>query len=268
MQTQSTHPALLAAITLIRSLNEERVQQLISALASEHISLTSGALQVRHLLNFPAADIQALINVLRQWHAWNKDLPALITTLQAIHATSTAIQTEVPAIHLVWTGPVSLPGPTRTTEGTLLDMITHARQEIVIVGYTLAETARSIVEHLAHAHQRGVQIIMIIDRMEENGLLDRLQRFWPSTQKLPFLYTRPAPAPDSKSALHAKAIIVDSQTILATSANLSYQGMAGNIELGLLVTGPVAQEAVSLLKALITEGICIRITSEEEREEC
>ena len=64
------------------------------------------------------------------------------------------------------------------------------------------------------------------------------------------------------SALHAKAIIVDGYTLLTTSANLSYHGLTGNIELGLLVEGSVAQEATTLLRALIEKGICVKVTEE------
>ena len=40
---------------------------------------------------------------------------------------------------------------------------------------------------------------------------------------------------DSMAALHAKVISVDEQQTLITSANLSYHGQEGNIELGTLV---------------------------------
>ena len=40
---------------------------------------------------------------------------------------------------------------------------------------------------------------------------------------------------DSMAALHAKVISVDQEKTLITSANLSYHGQEGNIELGTLV---------------------------------
>lgn len=259
MQQQSAHPAILAAIAMARILDEMRLQQLITMLDSGSLSLTSGVLHVQQVLHFSAAESRMAVNLFRRWQEWGKDVQTLITTLQAVHATCTAVQNEIPSVRLVWTGPVSLPGSTRTTGSVLIDLIDHAQQEIIIVGYALAETARQIFEHLARAQQRGVQVTMIIDRMEEEKPLRVLRACWPRNQDWPILYTRQASISDSKSALHAKAVIVDSHSLLATSANLSYHGLAGNIELGVLVEGHVAQEAVTLLKLLITEEICVKV---------
>lgn len=259
---QSTHPAIHAAITVARSLNETRFQQLLTMLDGGNLSLTAGVLHLQRVLHFPAAESRTVISLFRRWQEWGKDIQTLITTLQAIRATCTAMQDEVPSVCLVWTGPVSLPGATRTTGSVLIELIDHAQQEIVIVGYALAETARDIFKHLADAQQRGVQIVMIIDRMEEEKPLRVLRTCWPRNQDWPILYTRQASISDSKSALHAKAVIVDGHSLLATSANLSYHGLAGNIELGVLVEGRIAQEAVTLLKLLITEEICIQVNPE------
>ena len=259
MQKQPVHPAILAAITVARSLDETRFQQLITALDNAILPLTTGILQVQRLFHFSTSESRTIVTLLRLWQEWGRDIQALITTLQAVRITSITVQAEAPSVSLVWTGPVSLPGPTRTTGSTLIDLIDHAQQEIVIVGYTLTVSARRIIEHLAQAQLRDIQVVLIVDRMEENKLLPVLKSCWPSDQELPLLYTRQASSSDPKSALHAKAVIVDSRTILATSANLSYHGLAGNIELGLLVEGHVAWEAVTLLKSLITEEICVKV---------
>lgn len=263
MQQQPAHPAIHAAIDLVRALDEPRFQHLLIALEDGKISLATSVLQVQRQLHFPSQQSRSLINVFRLWQTWGKDIQALITTLQAIRATSAIMQDEAPAVSLVWTGPVSLPGSIRTTSSVLIDLIDHARQEIVIAGYTLTTSIKPIIIHLAQAQRRGVQVVLIVDRMEENQLLPVLQSCWPRNQELPLLYTRQASSDDPRSALHAKAIVVDGRAILATSANLSYHGMAGNIELGLLVEGKVAQEAVTLLKLLITEEVCVKVDPED-----
>jgi len=259
MQQQPAHPAILAAITVARMLEETRLQQLIAALDNRTLSLADGPLQVQHLLRFSAAESRSIVSLFRQWQTWDKDSQSLTVTLQAVHVACATMQSEAPAVSLVWTGPVSLPGPTRTTSSVLIDLIDHAQQEIVVVGYTLAPTARSIIEHLAQALERGVQVVMIVDRMEEKKQLDALHACWPKKQNWPSLYTRQASISDAKSALHAKVIVVDSRALLATSANLSYHGLAGNIELGLLVEGRVAFEAVTLLKSLIIDEIFVKV---------
>lgn len=261
-QSPPPHPAILAAIDVVRYLDDSRFQQLLTALESGNLSLANSVLQVQHRLHFSSKQSRLLVNLFRCWQAWEKDTQALIMTLQAIYATRATMQDEVPTVNLVWTGPVSLPGPTRTTSSVLIDLIDHAKQEIIIVGYTMTTSIGPIIVRLAQAQQRGAQVVLIVDRMEENQLLPVLKSCWPRDQELPLLYTRQASTSDPKSALHAKAVIVDSRAILATSANLSYHGLAGNIELGLLVEGHVAQEAVMLLKQLITEEVCVKVDPE------
>jgi phosphatidylserine/phosphatidylglycerophosphate/cardiolipin synthase-like enzyme len=46
------------------------------------------------------------------------------------------------------------------------------------------------------------------------------------------------------AALHAKATIVDGRRLLLTSANLTYHGLGGNIELGALIEDDKADPAV------------------------
>jgi len=41
---------------------------------------------------------------------------------------------------------------------------------------------------------------------------------------------------DKMAALHAKTIIVDNKKMLISSANLSYHGLEGNIEIGVLIS--------------------------------
>jgi phosphatidylserine/phosphatidylglycerophosphate/cardiolipin synthase-like enzyme len=261
MQHQPAYPSILAAITVARSLDEQRFQQLVTALDNATLPLTASVLQVQRLLHFSAAESRTVVGLLHQWQTWGKDIQSLAIALQTARVTSAVTQTEAPSVSLVWTGPISLPGSTRTTGSVLIDLIDHAQQEIVIVDYTLSENSsyvRRIIAHLARAHQRGVQIVLIGDQVEEKQL-PVLKAYWPPNQELPLLYTRKAPTSDSKSALHAKAMVVDGNSLLATSANLSYHGLAGNIELGLLVEGRVAQEAVTLLKLLITEEVCVKV---------
>lgn len=257
------HPAILAAIDLARRLSESGIQQLITALDNTTLPLTAGPLQVQSLLHCSATETRAIVDVLRQWQAWSKDVPTLAITLQTAYATGKLVQAESPSVSLIWTGPSYLPHHTRTTENALIDLIAHAQQEIIIVGYTLTLAVKHIILYLAQAQQRGVQVVLFVDRMEENQLLPILKSCWPPDQMLPFLYTRQASTSDPKSALHAKAVIIDNRVMLATSANLSYHGLAGNIELGLLVEGHVAQEAANLLKTLITEGVCTKVGASE-----
>ena len=54
------------------------------------------------------------------------------------------------------------------------------------------------------------------------------------------------------AALHAKTIVVDEKELLVSSANLSYHGMQGNVEMGIrLVSDDKAKQVESLLKEMV-----------------
>ena len=58
------------------------------------------------------------------------------------------------------------------------------------------------------------------------------------------------------AALHAKIISVDNQISLVSSANLSYHGLQGNIEIGILITSnKVAKEIKGLLEQLLFQKV-------------
>jgi len=51
-------------------------------------------------------------------------------------------------------------------------------------------------------------------------------------------------ADDKMATLHAKTIVVDSEKTFMSSANLSYHGLDGNIEIGALITSKAKAEQV------------------------
>ena len=61
---------------------------------------------------------------------------------------------------------------------------------------------------------------------------------------------------DKMAALHAKIIMVDNYKTLISSANLSYHGMSGNIEIGTsLVSAKIAKQIDTLFKDLLFSGV-------------
>ena len=62
------------------------------------------------------------------------------------------------------------------------------------------------------------------------------------------------------SALHAKVISVDQQKTLITSANLSYHGQEGNIELGTLIESErTAKQVEDLFTKLLFKKIFVEV---------
>ena len=65
---------------------------------------------------------------------------------------------------------------------------------------------------------------------------------------------------DQMSALHAKVISADKKYTLITSANLSYHGQLGNIELGTLVESPAfAKQVEDVFTQLLFSKVFIEV---------
>ena len=56
---------------------------------------------------------------------------------------------------------------------------------------------------------------------------------------------------EKNGSLHAKAVIIDSNEILITSANMSGRAMERNIEMGIQHSGEPAREAEELISKLV-----------------
>ena len=62
------------------------------------------------------------------------------------------------------------------------------------------------------------------------------------------------------AALHAKVICVDQQKTLITSANLSYHGQEGNIELGTLIESQkTAKQVEDLFTRLVFNKVFVEV---------
>jgi phosphatidylserine/phosphatidylglycerophosphate/cardiolipin synthase-like enzyme len=243
--------------SLARTLHRRQFERLVAAVSDGKLSLSSGVLQIQHVVQIATADARPVASLFRSWQRTKGSEESLIAALLAARAAGSSVRAETPSVRLVWTGPVNASVPARSTISVLLDLIDRGQQEIVIVGYVITDAAAIIFKHLAAAQKRGVQVILISDRLEEK--LDVLRSCWPHDQRLPALYSRIETPADPRSALHAKLAVVDQRHMLVTSANLTYHGLAGNIEIGMEIEGQIAAEVVALLNKLIAENICVRI---------
>lgn len=132
---------------------------------------------------------------------------------------------------LVTTAPPSFSVRAKSTKNTVEGMIRGAKRSVLITGYSLSGYFADLVDVLIEKSQKGVYVKFFVNNIENQKGLDKLCRY-----KGRFLHIYNfAGSNDSMAALHAKVISVDEQQTLITSANLSYHGQEGNIELGTLV---------------------------------
>jgi phosphatidylserine/phosphatidylglycerophosphate/cardiolipin synthase-like enzyme len=100
-------------------------------------------------------------------------------------------------------------------------------------------------------------VTIIANRIEQYREL--IQRLWPASVPGPTLFTYPQSSDDQMASLHAKVVIVDGWRMLLTSANLTYHGLEGNIELGALIEDEIATNTVQLIQLLIERQIVVPV---------
>ncbi len=168
--------------------------------------------------------------------------------LQALRIQHEELRPKLLDAELVATLPPEIPGIARPTERVLQEMIDGATTEIILLGYEL--TDRNLIELLAAAAGRGAGVIMICDR--GRGAAQRVIESWPSRTPPPRIFhdrERAGGAP--YASMHAKCLLIDDKDLLVTSANFTFHGLRGNIEIGVRLGGPPAAEARKIFSHLV-----------------
>ena len=172
-------------------------------------------------------------------------------------------------VELVWSRPVVPHLPGRTTARTVADLIAHARRSVWLSTFVYFDGPRAfgpLAGRLDATPELRATLLLNIgrrwgDRREASAIVRAFaERFWgedwPGERRPRVYYDPRALEPDGPGGvLHAKALVVDEQALLVTSANLTEAAYERNIELGLLVRDRyLATTAVRQLQALIDTG--------------
>lgn len=169
---------------------------------------------------------------------------------QEIHAlvVAAASETDKSKASLVVTAPPSFAIRASSTKITVDSMISNAKSSILITGYSLSDYFGDMIDCLIRKSQSGVFVKFYVNHIEDQASFDKLCRY-----KGRFLKIYNYPKQDDKmSALHAKVITVDQKETLITSANLSYHGQEGNIELGTHIISPeIARQVEEVFTRLL-----------------
>ena len=172
--------------------------------------------------------------------------------LQALRVQRTELEPRLISAEFVATIPTEVPGLARPTDLVVAEMIRVARHEVVILGYEFTDIG--LVGHLAEAATRGVDVLAILDR--EKGAAGRISQLWPGDVRPPRLFRdrkRDDAAP--YAAMHAKCLLADGSDLLITSANFTFHGLHGNIEMGVRLKGESAHEARKIFSHLVECGL-------------
>lgn len=134
-------------------------------------------------------------------------------------------------VSLVVTAPPSFRINAKPTMTVVRSMIEGSKRNILITGYSLSSYFSELTDTIIDKSQKGVFVKFFINNIEKQPDADKLLRYRGHFLKL-YDYSN---KDDKMAALHAKVISVDMSKTLITSANLSYHGQQGNIELGALI---------------------------------
>lgn len=134
-------------------------------------------------------------------------------------------------VSLVVTAPPSFSINARATMNVVQSMIEGAERNILITGYSLSSYFSELVDTIIQKSQRGVFVKFFVNDLDKQPEFDKVLRYKGRFLKVYNFHQED----DKMAALHAKVISVDQRQTLITSANLSYHGQQGNIELGTLI---------------------------------
>ncbi|MFC2094964.1 phospholipase D-like domain-containing protein [Candidatus Bipolaricaulota bacterium] len=172
--------------------------------------------------------------------------------LQALRIQRAGLESRLLDAELVATLPRETPRLARPTERVVYEMIARAASEIVLLGYELTDAA--LIGLLSEARKRGADVIVICDR--NRGTAQRIRRIWPGETSHPRLFHDRERINDAPYAsMHAKCLLVDGRELLITSANFTFHGLHGNIEIGVRIKGTPAVEARKIFSHLVETRI-------------
>jgi cardiolipin synthase len=258
--TASEFAAMVAGV--VRGMPAGHVQALAAAVASAPA----------HDPGVAAAGVSAIANPLYRQNAQQ----LLTTWAQADGVTGQAFavallaalamrdaEREAETVEAVATGPSSSHVSLRHTKAVILDLVSHASADLIIVSFS-AYKVPEVVSALGEAARRGVNVRLVLETTEDSsGALthDASRAFAAIGAQVEF-YVWPADRrPAGVSAtLHAKAVVADSQAAFITSANLTGSALDHNLELGVLIKGgPLPKRLADHFTSLIGSGTLKRV---------
>lgn len=177
---------------------------------------------------------------------------SLLQSLQSLAIFDDQESGEPTDVDLVGTFPGGFDTGARSIRMVVREMLNAAKDEVVVLGYEVTdEDFLASVARIAHR----CRIVFVVDR--SRGSVRRIQKAWPaSVPREPVILvnaSREDEAPFAK--MHSKGLIVDGDDLLITSANLTFHGFSGNIELGIRVEGETATMARQVIGRLVQQGI-------------
>lgn len=167
-------------------------------------------------------------------------------------------------VSVVVTGTAWMGGGVGSIESALERLFRETEQEIALTAYAISSGADLLFDWLEAALSRGVQVRLVVNRLntqppEVVARLRRLARTYPYFHLYDFIS-------EGEADLHAKVVVADRRMALVGSSNLSRRGLLTNHEIAVLVEGPDAATAASVLDRLFESAGAVRIGNNQHLE--
>lgn len=161
------------------------------------------------------------------------------------------------SIEIVWTGPDTVTVPMRRSAAVLLELVDHAKSEVILLSYAAFKIA-DLLSALTRASERSVDLHLVLESDRESGgrLSKSADLAFEKLRGRAKFYVWPAEQRSLGAVMHAKCVVADGENALITSANLTEHAIDINIELGVLIRGgDVPARLRSHLIDLMGEGV-------------
>ena len=157
----------------------------------------------------------------------------------------------------VLTVPDSFKVKAQRTRDVLCNLIENTKKSLTITGYSISDYFLNMLDSIIHKSQQGIYIRLYVNDMErQRTVLERLMSY---RSRFLQVYEFQRREDDKMAALHAKLLVSDAEKVLVSSANLSYHGIEGNIEMGFLMESvEKAKQIESIMKELIRMKVFVR----------
>lgn len=150
---------------------------------------------------------------------------------------------------LVATVPNNFKVKMRKTKTVITELILNAQRSITLTGYSISDYFSEMIDVIVNKSKQGIYINLYVNDVDKHrNQIDKLLLY---AGKYIKIYNYNRQNDDKMAALHAKIIVVDGNKSFISSANLSYHGIQGNIEMGVLLESEMkAKHIEEILKTL------------------
>ena len=157
-------------------------------------------------------------------------------------------------IELVVTAPDTFKIKAKKTKDVVVQLLNSAEKSIVLTGYSVSDFFSGMLDLIISKSQQGVYVRFYVNDIDKHK--ESLNRMLAYQGKYLQFFEYEKNSEDKMAASHAKIISVDSERVLVSSANLSYHGLSGNVEMGFFVE---ATDKAKQIEELLGELVRIRV---------